>query len=380
MSYIGNNPDVNAFTVSVERFSGNASCTQFQLSRTNYNDNAAIEVVISGAQQDPTANYGVQNGLITFTSAPPVGSNNIVVTYRAPIVVTFNQVTPSQLQANSVTQTAVAENSITSSKILNGAVTGNKIAVGAVRANSIANGSITGEVFADGVIRVNNIIDGQVFGNTIGVGAVSGNHIAAGAVSGNNIGLKSINASNSIVDLSITGNLIGTGAISANNFAGGGVTSNVLSSNLQISTVRVAETVNVFTTGIGGNVNIDIANATVYYFVANTTANVTFNFRANSDLSLNNLLGIGQTASVAIALKQGSVRYRANVFIDGNRANGIYWLGNSQPLYQTSQSQSIDSYSFTIIKTASETFTVMASNATFGQANGQGVTASGSVY
>jgi hypothetical protein len=172
--------------------------------------------------------------------------------------------------------------------------------------------------------------------------------------------------------------LISTGAISANNFAGGGITSNVFSSNLTISTVRVAETVNVVTTGISGNYNIHVANTTAYYFVANTTGSVTFNLVANNEGgvtgSLNGLLSIGQTASLAIALKQGITRYRANVFIDGvNPLSSVYWMGATQPSQLATQAQSLDVYNITVIKVADSAYTVMVGNTTFGSANGFGM-------
>ena len=321
MSYSGN--EITAVPFQIDVYSGNASQVTFgPLVRAP--TVASIAVFISGVYKTPGIDYTVDSDYITFTSAPASGTNNIVI-------------------------------------------------------HHIGNGFMATQVPGDGTVTTGKIVAGSITGNLIGTNAISGN----------NISQKSINASNSVVELSITGNLIGTGAISANNFAGGGITSNVLSSNLSISTVRVAETVNVMTTAIGGNYNIHVANSTVYYFMANTTANVTFNFVANDGTAtgttgaLNDLIRVGQTASIAIALKQGSTRYRANVFIDGVRANGIYWLGNSQPLFQTTQQQSVDAYNFTIIKIADSpaNYTVLASNSTFSHANGQGMGATnGTVY
>ena len=168
--------------------------------------------------------------------------------------------------------------------------------------------------------------------------------------------------------------MIGTGAISANNFAGGGVGSGSLSQNLTLSTIRIAETVNVQTTPISGNYNIHVAEATAYYFVANTTGPVTFNLIGNTTTSLNSLLSVGQTASLAIALKQGVTRYRANVFIDGvNPLASVVWMGASQPAQLGTQTQSVDAYSITVIKTENNGYTVMVGNTTFAAANGQGM-------
>ena len=172
--------------------------------------------------------------------------------------------------------------------------------------------------------------------------------------------------SNRIANTSITTNKIVDGAILGNDIGAGAVSSNTLASNLNLSIIRVLETANIYTTGVGGNVNIDVSNNTVYYFTSNTTANVTFNFRANgvNGGNLNSLLSIGQSVSSAILLKQGATKYRANVYID-SALQVPFWLGNSAPGYATTQQESIDTYSFNIIKTAANTYTVLASNSNF---------------
>jgi hypothetical protein len=172
--------------------------------------------------------------------------------------------------------------------------------------------------------------------------------------------------SNRIANTSITTNKIVDGSILSNDIGIGAVTSNTLASNLNLSIIRVLETANIYTTGIGGNVNIDVSNNTVYYFTSNTTANVTFNFRANNSNggNLDSLLSIGQSVSSAILLKQGATKYRANVYID-SRLQSPFWLGNSAPGYATTQQESIDTYSFNIIKTAANTYTILAANSNF---------------
>lgn len=239
---------------------------------------------------------------------------------------------------------------------------------------------IVGASITDGTVVAADIADGSVTGPKLGTASVSGNNIGTGAVSSNNIGIGAVSGNNIGIG-AVSGNNIGIGAISANNFAGGGITSNVFSSNLSISTVRVAETVNVVTSAISGNYNIHIGNTTSYYFVSNTTGSVTFNLIANTGGNLNDLLSIGQTASVAIALKQGATRYRANVHIDGvNPLSSVVWLGASQPAQQVAQGQSIDTYTFTVIKIGQTSggsggglYTVFAANTTFASANGQGM-------
>ena len=218
-----------------------------------------------------------------------------------------------------------------------------------IGSNQIANTAVIGLKLADNSVRGNNIVAGQITGNLIGIGAISGNQIGVSAIS-----------SNHIADLAVTGNEIGLSAISANNLA----------SNLKISLTQVFETGNVYSTAVGGNVNIDLQNNTLYFFSSNTTANVTFNFRANTQNTLDSQLPIGSTVTSAILLKQGATKYRANVYVDGTLQTP-WWLGNSAPGYATTQQESIDVYSFSILKTAANAYTILASNANFQLARNQ---------
>ena len=195
MSYIGNNPDVNAFTIGVDRFNGTGACTEFTLTR-DIDDAKAIEVIVNGVQQDPDNSYSVTNGLITFTEAPSSGTDNIIVTYRAPVVVTFNQVTTSQLQANAVTSTAIASNAVTTIKIAQSAVTGDKIPNRAIAANNIVEGSITSNLIATNTVAGNNIVPGTITGNLIASGTIAGNAIGVGQITGNLIADFAISANN----------------------------------------------------------------------------------------------------------------------------------------------------------------------------------------
>ena len=143
-----------------------------------------------------------------------------------------------------------------------------------------------------------------------------------------------------------------------------------LAPNLKLSIVQVLETANIFATPISGNVNIDIGNNTSYFFSANVAGNVTFNLRGTTTVSFDTTVAIGKTASVAIALQQGSTKYKANLYIDGVLQTP-YWLGNSAPGYATSQQQSIDVYTYTVFKTAATTYSILAANSNFGLAQGQ---------
>jgi len=173
-----------------------------------------------------------------------------------------------------------------------------------------------------------------------------------------------------IADNAVTASKLVDNVVTASKLVDNVVTSNKLSSNLKLSLTQVFETVNVYTTAVGGNVNIDLQNNVVYFFSSNTTANVTFNFRANTQNTLDSVLNIGQTVTSAILLKQGAIHYRANVYIDG-ALQSPWWAGNSATSFDTSQQESIDILSFNILKTGANAFTVLAANTNFQRALNQ---------
>lgn len=168
MAYIGNNPEVNVFTAKVDKFSGTGACTQFTLSRT-IDDANAILVVVNSVLQTPIASYNVSSGIVTFTEAPSLGTENILVNYTSPITLTFNQVSTSQIAPSAVTATQLANNSVTS----------DKIAPGTVIASDIADGSVTGSKIGVTAVSTNNITLNAITGNLIANNAVSGNNIVS---------------------------------------------------------------------------------------------------------------------------------------------------------------------------------------------------------
>ena len=96
MAFIGNTPTQQAFVPAVDVFSGNGSTTAFTLSRT-VGTVAQVEAVIENVVQSPSDAYTVSGNTITFTSAPPSGTNNIYVRYTSPITQVMQ---PSQGSVN----------------------------------------------------------------------------------------------------------------------------------------------------------------------------------------------------------------------------------------------------------------------------------------
>ena len=97
MTYVGNPIDTtNTFQSIVgKRFSGDGSTTAFTLDVAP-SSTLDIEVFVGNVRQDPNSAYTLSGTTLTFTGAPPSGTNNIYVVHQAKSVGT---ITPG---ANSV--------------------------------------------------------------------------------------------------------------------------------------------------------------------------------------------------------------------------------------------------------------------------------------
>jgi hypothetical protein len=131
MAYIGNNPDAIQNTIEITRFNGTGACTQFTIPQ-DVDDAKAIEVLVNSVQQDPDNSYTVTNGLITFSEAPSVGTNNVTVLRRTGLTYTRTQISTSDILPNAVTTITIADGSITAAKIADGTIIAADIADGSV--------------------------------------------------------------------------------------------------------------------------------------------------------------------------------------------------------------------------------------------------------
>jgi hypothetical protein len=121
------------------------------------------------------------------------------------------------------------------------------------------------------------------------------------------------------------------------------------------------EDVNVVASAATGTINLNIETASVWYYTSNATANHTLNIRYSSSVSLNTALAIGDAITVVWLNTNGTTAYYPNTIqIDGTtvtpKVPAAISAGNAS---------SIDAYSFTIIKTASATFTVLETQTKF---------------
>ncbi len=121
------------------------------------------------------------------------------------------------------------------------------------------------------------------------------------------------------------------------------------------------EDVNVVASAATGTINFDITTASIWYYTSNASANFTLNFRYSSSVSLDTALAVGDAITLVFLNTNGATAYYPNaITIDGSsvtpKVPAAISAGNAS---------SIDAYSFTIIKTASATFTVLETQTKF---------------
>jgi len=123
------------------------------------------------------------------------------------------------------------------------------------------------------------------------------------------------------------------------------------------------ENTNIVASAATGTINIYTQTSSVYYYTSNATANFTLNVAASASTALNTQLTIGQSVTVTFINTNGSTAYYPNTFqVDGTTVTPK-WAGGSAP--STGNANSVDAWSYTIIKTAANTYSVFAGTSKF---------------
>jgi len=126
---------------------------------------------------------------------------------------------------------------------------------------------------------------------------------------------------------------------------------------------QLAEKVNVSATAATGTINFDVIDGAVQYFTTDASGNYTLNIRGNSSVSLNDIMDIGESMTIAHLVTQGGTAYYNNaVQVDGSSVTPE-WQGGDAPT--EGNASSVDTYVYTAIKTANAAFTVFASQTQF---------------
>jgi hypothetical protein len=123
------------------------------------------------------------------------------------------------------------------------------------------------------------------------------------------------------------------------------------------------ETVEIVGAGSSGTINVDTLTASVEYYTGAATGNWTLNVRGSSTTTLNSTMAVGEQISIVyLNTNTGTAYYPTGFTIDGSAVTPK-WLGGTAP--SSGNINSVDAYVYTIIKTASATYTVLASQNKF---------------
>ena len=114
-------------------------------------------------------------------------------------------------------------------------------------------------------------------------------------------------------------------------------------------------------TGFAGYTYYAVTNGAVQYITAASTANGTLNITAASGVTLNTLMAVGQSITVVLLITNTTAFYPNVIQVDTAAAT-VKWQGVTPT---AGNANAIDAYSFVVLKTATSTFTVLASQSKF---------------
>ena len=123
------------------------------------------------------------------------------------------------------------------------------------------------------------------------------------------------------------------------------------------------ETITITAAAPSATTNFDVVTQSIQYYTTNAANNFTWNVRGNSGTTLNSLMAVGQSITIALFVTNGSTAYYPNVYqIDGSTFTPKYQGGSA---ISSGNILGIDIYSLTLVKTASATFTGFVSQTKF---------------
>jgi hypothetical protein len=126
---------------------------------------------------------------------------------------------------------------------------------------------------------------------------------------------------------------------------------------------QLAEKVTNSATAATGTVDYDVITQAVLNYTTDASGDWTLNIRGDASNSLDSIMDTGESITIAHAVQQGGTAYyNSAVTIDGSSVTPE-WQGGSAPA--AGNPSSIDVYTYTVIKTGSAAFTVLASQTQF---------------
>jgi hypothetical protein len=225
----------------------------------------------------------------------------------------------------------------------------------------------TGNTFATGDNVTATMLNNAVNNSTFDTGAVdnASTQLSGGALIVKDGGITpaklstggpSWTSGGALTATSIQNSPIGSSTASSGAFT-------TLSASGTTSIYEAVEKAAVSGSALTGTVAFNWLDGAVVLYTANASANWTLNVRGNGSTTLNSSLATNDSITIAVLATQGATAYYQSAMqIDGSSVTPK-WAGGTAPT--AGNASSIDVYTFTIIKTASATYTVLASQTKF---------------
>lgn len=198
----------------------------------------------------------------------------------------------------------------------------------------------------------------QTTGNTgaynIMIGHTCGYSMAAGSY---NVCIGAYQGSGGVIDITATNNNIVLSDQSGN------IMLYKVTSGLGGFNVPMADRGNVSATGSTGTVNFDASTQQVLNVTTAATANFTLNIRGTATATLNAALPVGQVLTLQYWNLNGATAYYMTALTIDGAAVTPKWITGTAPT--AGNANAIDVYTFTIYKTGSAAYTVLAKQEKF---------------
>jgi hypothetical protein len=115
-------------------------------------------------------------------------------------------------------------------------------------------------------------------------------------------------------------------------------------------------------TAAGSTVNFDAKTQGVLYYTSNSTGDWTLNVRGDGSTTLDSMMTTGDALTIVFMATNSTAYYATALTIDGGAVTPKFQNGVA---FASGSASAIDIYSYTIFKTASATFTVLAGQTKF---------------
>lgn len=326
---------------TIQSYSANGNQNSFSFISNIASTSQAL-VFVDGVIQEPNVNYTQSGNVITFDSN---------LSQNSKLIIRHFDTTDIEVSTANIAESGNLY--FTNTRAISALTAGQNLVI---NSNGLITVSMT-SINSNLVPTLNETYDLGSSSNKWKDLYLSGNTIILGSLALKNVNGTLVTAqvsANGYVVPSVT--IVGSGFNNVTSFN----VSNVLTTSNTISLGFFAERTNIISTAFSTTNQYNINDGVVHYHTSNASA--------NGNVVLNGFVSVpvGNTVSMAVLVTNGANAFRVSrVLVDGQSSNvTVRWSGGVAPT--SGNASNIDVYSFNVIKTSSNSYTVLASQSNFG--------------